>query len=398
MSRVKELGMSGRLRLTSRSPKQNDHELDRFVDQIPGVREQLDRFESSLAIADKASQEAYNSLLIKPGPQPKRRPSLQWQVLIPFALAYSGIGGYAVAYFYLCGFYSAVLPGIPIAYPYLDTLRVLVMMPLVFLFALVPLTFIGLSATQLPREVRRCLMDALPHLERLAKNIHAAEDALRRLAQAVSLETEAGEQGEVLGNEREALAFQKNRSVLARQRTLSRVGLSWSLPYRLATSSLRDHTLLLCLGLPLFFAIWPILVIGQVDASWLAMLLDIAFGFGLIASFLLLFVAWRVVGLTFKPRPGKSRLARLSIVLTGVAALLIASNAGGVVMGYTNVLGRNFVKVSATLQNGSTVSGYSVRVESSPNLYLLTNMTGPSRTVRIIAPNQIESVVGQTDN
>jgi small nuclear ribonucleoprotein (snRNP)-like protein len=392
-------GVSGRPHVTARSPEQNHDEVDRLIDQVAGVREQLDRFNSSLAAAAEAERKAYNALIIKPGPEPRPRAWLQWELFIPFALAYLGIGGYAVAYAYLRGYYSAVLPGIPIAYPYLDTIRVLIAAPLLLTpFALFAIMNIGLSATRLPRRTLRCLMEALPFIESSAKSIHAADDALRKMELVVRREAGAPEPRELFFDEKEALAVARNDVLVMRQRALALIGVSWRVPYRLATVSLRRGVLPVYVHMflvTLILVAWPLLVIQRVHTSWLSMLLIYAFGLGLVVGFLILFASWRVAGLTFVGNPGRTRLMRLFIVSASVATLVVASMTGGLLMGYNAVLDHNFFKVSVTLQDGSTVNGDSVRVESSPNLYLLTNTTDQTRTVRIVPANQIETVVGQ---
>jgi len=364
--------------------------------KVPGLSDQIAKLNSSAASSAENSERANAMFAERPGPYPRQRQFIPWQAFLPYALAYLGVGGYVLAYSYLRGYYSSTLPGIPIGFPYLDTMRVLIGAPFVFLiFAASPALFIIAEATSMTSRTRRTFLDALPLIDSAARHLRDSRAALveiERILREVGTEGEADSYPDI-EEARQTLADRDKDLADLRRQMLRLVGVFWRLPYRIAVMSptLRGG---LALSIPAVLLVPGLLIVlaDHVEAFWLLSICRYSVGLSLLLGFAVIITAWRTIGLTLTRLPSVATGQRLCLALFGAVFLLVVALAGGIANGYSDVASGGLWTVTVTLQDGSAARGSVVRVESSPNFYLVTKSTRDSTVVRIITPSQMQTV------
>jgi len=63
-----------------------------------------------------------NRLLEEPSDEPALAFGIKPSLVVPYALAYLGVVGYAIGFLYLSGYYGVLIPGQPVQYPLAETL------------------------------------------------------------------------------------------------------------------------------------------------------------------------------------------------------------------------------------------------------------------------------------
>jgi hypothetical protein len=338
-----------------------------------------------------------------------------WTHMLPFALAYLGVLGYAMSCAFLKGFYGQLLPGLPIAFPFVDTLSTLIGYPLVAVVAVAGgVIWPYLSYTSITPEYRQVVTDTVLALEDARLEVVAARKAEKRLDDLLEPDFEGlmtrtnppmtpedqerarGVISSMQNNMRDFIAELSRFERTLRNRRLQLVLAApwdWQPALFSASSSSRRRQLVVIPGFALlpFVMLLPVALQPVSDAYWLATVVQVLLWGGVALGLAMVVCGWRGTSILPRIRGELQTVVRLVFAIAAILFLVAASWCLGMNRAHVATAGKELPVIAAHLQDGTSVSGRSVTVVGSDAYYLLQDQRAGHHTYVIVKPDEVES-------
>lgn len=366
-------------------------------------------------LVSEALDKVDKSLDLKPSTVTSTR-QFSWTSLLPFALAYLGVLGYAMSCAYMKGFYGQLLPGLPIAFPFVDTLSALVGYPLSASLAIAGgLIWPYLSQTSITLEYRESVGHVVVALEDARLEVVASRKAEKRLDSIVkpSFEGMASQTVPPMTAEdrlrlRDEITKTRSRirSHIATLRTFEktlrqqrwRFVLSAPFDWRPAlwamsgSSRWRQLVVVPGMGLLPFALLSPIALLWLSDAYRMTLAVDFLLIVGVSVGLLAWVCGWRGTSVLPRISGELQTAARLSLALFAILFMVAASWCVGLNRAHLVAAGNRLPTVTIELRDGTSASGRSVAVIDSDTYYLLQDSSRLEHSYRIVQPDDVKSV------